>query len=107
MFYKLVWVIDSNRGGESVYLVKRTKDIVLFSEDLFYPQLFLGMYPDMYFTEQPTKEAIKTFRKKLQEVTNIIKNRNEEITLAYCYLSPDKIPNSVAIWENTGKNILP
>ncbi len=84
--------------GESAYLVKITKNIVLFSEDLFFfPQLFLGMYPDMYFTEQPAKEAIKTFSHKLQEVTNIIKSRNEELTLAYCYLSPDKIPNSVAI----------
>lgn len=43
------------------------------------------------------KEAIKTFRKKLDEVTNIIKSRNEELTLDYCYLSPDKIPNSVAV----------
>ncbi|XP_026093479.1 arachidonate 5-lipoxygenase-like [Carassius auratus] len=60
-------------------------------------ELFLGMYPDMYFTEQPVKEAIKTFRKKLEEVTNIIKIRNAELKLAYCYLSPDKIPNSVAI----------
>ncbi|XP_058629907.1 polyunsaturated fatty acid 5-lipoxygenase-like isoform X5 [Onychostoma macrolepis] len=58
---------------------------------------FLGKYPDVYFTEQPVKEAINTFCHKLQEVTNIIKSRNEELTLAYCYLSPDKIPNSVAI----------
>uniref|UniRef100_A0A8C1J3G2 Lipoxygenase domain-containing protein n=1 Tax=Cyprinus carpio TaxID=7962 RepID=A0A8C1J3G2_CYPCA len=60
-------------------------------------ELFLGMYPDMYFTEQPVKEAIKTFRHNLDEVTNIIKSRNETLTLHYCYLSPDKIPNSVAI----------
>ncbi|KAL1276669.1 hypothetical protein QQF64_036292 [Cirrhinus molitorella] len=60
-------------------------------------ELFLGMYPDMYFTEQPAKEAIKAFQHKLEEVTNTIKNRNEELTLPYCYLSPDKIPNSVAI----------
>ncbi|XP_059360571.1 polyunsaturated fatty acid 5-lipoxygenase-like [Carassius carassius] len=60
-------------------------------------ELFLGMYPDMYFTEQPAKEAIKTFRHKLDEVTNITKSRNETLTLDYCYLSPDKIPNSVAI----------
>ncbi|KAL1246747.1 hypothetical protein QQF64_034320 [Cirrhinus molitorella] len=60
-------------------------------------RLFLGMYPDMYFTEQPAKEAIKAFQHKLEEVTNTIKNRNEELTLPYCYLSPDKIPNSVAI----------
>ncbi|XP_067304188.1 polyunsaturated fatty acid 5-lipoxygenase-like [Pseudorasbora parva] len=60
-------------------------------------ELFLGMYPDMLFTEQPVKEAIKTFLKKLDEVTNIIKSRNEGLTMEYCYLSPDKIPNSVAI----------
>ncbi|XP_026118333.1 arachidonate 5-lipoxygenase-like, partial [Carassius auratus] len=60
-------------------------------------ELFLGVYPDMYFTEQPAKEAIKVFRHKLDEVTNIIKSRNEELTMDYCYLSPDKIPNSVAI----------
>ncbi|XP_073693985.1 polyunsaturated fatty acid 5-lipoxygenase-like [Garra rufa] len=60
-------------------------------------ELFLGMYPDMYFTEQPAEEAIKTFQHKLEEVTNTIKRRNEELTLPYCYLSPDKIPNSVAI----------
>ncbi|RXN30288.1 arachidonate 5-lipoxygenase-like protein [Labeo rohita] len=58
---------------------------------------FLGMYPDMYFTEQPAMEAIKTFRNKLEEVTKIIKSRNEELPLPYWYLSPDKIPNSVAI----------
>ncbi|KAK2892386.1 hypothetical protein Q8A67_012374 [Cirrhinus molitorella] len=58
---------------------------------------FLGMYPDMYFTEQPVEEAIKTFQHNLEEVKNTIKSRNEELTLAYCYLSPDKIPNSVAI----------
>ncbi|XP_067303814.1 polyunsaturated fatty acid 5-lipoxygenase-like [Pseudorasbora parva] len=60
-------------------------------------ELYLGMYPDMFFTEQPVREAIKTFRKKLDEVTNIIKSRNEGLTMEYCYLSPDKIPNSVAI----------
>ncbi|XP_056090804.1 polyunsaturated fatty acid 5-lipoxygenase-like [Rhinichthys klamathensis goyatoka] len=58
---------------------------------------YLGMYPEMCFTEEPVKEAIKTFRKKLDEVTNIIKSRNEGLTVGYGYLSPDKIPNSVAI----------
>ncbi|XDV17316.1 hypothetical protein PO909_023196 [Leuciscus waleckii] len=60
-------------------------------------ELYLGTYPEMCFTEQPVKEAIKTFRKKLDEVTNIIKSRNEGLTFDYSYLSPDKIPNSVAI----------
>uniref|UniRef100_A0A8C1UVY1 Lipoxygenase domain-containing protein n=1 Tax=Cyprinus carpio TaxID=7962 RepID=A0A8C1UVY1_CYPCA len=61
------------------------------------PQLFLGVYPDKYFTEQPVMEATTTFRKKLAEVTNIIKSRNEKLKLPYWYLSPDRIPNSVAI----------
>ncbi|XDV17318.1 hypothetical protein PO909_023198 [Leuciscus waleckii] len=60
-------------------------------------ELYLGTYPEMCFTEEPVKEAIKTFRKKLDEVTNIIKSRNEELPFDYSYLSPDKIPNSVAI----------
>ncbi|KAI2645537.1 Polyunsaturated fatty acid 5-lipoxygenase [Labeo rohita] len=55
-------------------------------------ELFLGMYPDMYFTEQPAIEAIKTFRKKLVEVTKIIKSRNEKLKVPYWYLSPDRIP---------------
>lgn len=53
----------------------------------------------MYFTEQPVMEAIENFRKKLAKVTNIIKSRNENLKVPYCYLSPDQIPNSVAIWE--------
>ncbi|XP_056090803.1 polyunsaturated fatty acid 5-lipoxygenase-like [Rhinichthys klamathensis goyatoka] len=60
-------------------------------------ELFLGTYPEMCFTEQPVKEAIKTFGEKLDEVTKEIRSRNEGLPMAYCYLSPDKIPNSVAI----------
>jgi len=71
--------------------------------NLLFPQRFLGTYPEMCFTEEPVEEAIKTFRKKLYEVTYKIKSRNEDLALTYGYLSPDKIPNSVAIW----KNILP
>ncbi|KAK7175688.1 hypothetical protein R3I93_000068 [Phoxinus phoxinus] len=68
-----------------------------FLKNLLSPQLYLGMYPEMCFTEQPVKEAIKTFRKNLKEVTNTIKSRNEGLTFDYGYLSPDKIPNSVAV----------
>ncbi|KAA0719546.1 Arachidonate 5-lipoxygenase [Triplophysa tibetana] len=60
-------------------------------------QRYLGIFPDMHFTEQPVKDAITTFRNKLDELTNTIKRRNEGLTMSYCYLSPDKIPNSVAI----------
>ncbi|KAG1930260.1 polyunsaturated fatty acid 5-lipoxygenase-like [Pimephales promelas] len=60
-------------------------------------EIFLGNYPDMYFTEQPVVEATKTFHKKLAEVTKVIKSRNENLQVPYWYLSPDRIPNSVAI----------
>uniref|UniRef100_A0A8C1MEJ4 Arachidonate 5-lipoxygenase n=1 Tax=Cyprinus carpio TaxID=7962 RepID=A0A8C1MEJ4_CYPCA len=60
-------------------------------------ELFLGVYPDAYFTEQPVKEATETFREELAKVTKIIKRRNEKLKLPYWYLSPDRIPNSVAI----------
>ncbi|XP_056615261.1 polyunsaturated fatty acid 5-lipoxygenase-like [Triplophysa dalaica] len=58
---------------------------------------FLGMYPDRHFIEEPVKEAIKTFRMKLDDLTDSIKCRNKGLTMSYSYLSPDKIPNSVAI----------
>lgn len=55
------------------------------------------MYPDEHFIEKPVKEAMVQFRKKLGEVTKVIKNRNEGKKLPYYYLSPDRIPNSVAV----------
>uniref|UniRef100_A0A3B1K3P5 Arachidonate 5-lipoxygenase a n=1 Tax=Astyanax mexicanus TaxID=7994 RepID=A0A3B1K3P5_ASTMX len=60
-------------------------------------QLFLGMYPDEHFIEKPVKKALETFREKLTEVSKLIKNRNEGKKLPYYYLSPDRIPNSVAV----------
>ncbi|XP_041866922.1 polyunsaturated fatty acid 5-lipoxygenase [Melanotaenia boesemani] len=60
-------------------------------------ELFLGMYPDEHFTEKPVKAAMDKFRKQLAEITSSIKRRNEEKKLPYYYMSPDKIPNSVAV----------
>uniref|UniRef100_A0A8B9LGI9 Arachidonate 5-lipoxygenase a n=1 Tax=Astyanax mexicanus TaxID=7994 RepID=A0A8B9LGI9_ASTMX len=60
-------------------------------------ELFLGMYPDEHFIEKPVKKALETFREKLTEVSKLIKNRNEGKKLPYYYLSPDRIPNSVAV----------
>ncbi|XP_067270689.1 polyunsaturated fatty acid 5-lipoxygenase-like [Pseudorasbora parva] len=60
-------------------------------------ELFLGQYPDVYFTEQPVVEAAEAFHQRLAEVTNIIKSRNENLNVPYWYLSPERIPNSVAI----------
>ncbi|XP_066524496.1 polyunsaturated fatty acid 5-lipoxygenase-like isoform X2 [Hoplias malabaricus] len=60
-------------------------------------ELFLGMYPDEHFIEKPVRVAQETFRKELSEVSKSIKNRNEGKHMQYCYLCPEKIPNSVAI----------
>ncbi|XP_023564167.1 arachidonate 5-lipoxygenase isoform X2 [Octodon degus] len=60
-------------------------------------QLFLGMYPEEHFTEKPVKEAMVRFRKNLEAIVSVIAERNKNKKLPYYYLSPDRIPNSVAI----------
>ncbi|KAE8280642.1 Arachidonate 5-lipoxygenase [Larimichthys crocea] len=60
-------------------------------------ELYLGMYPDEHFIEKPVKEAMEKFRKQLAEITSSIKRRNEGKRLPYYNMSPDKIPNSVAV----------
>uniref|UniRef100_A0A8C7R2I0 Arachidonate 5-lipoxygenase n=1 Tax=Oncorhynchus mykiss TaxID=8022 RepID=A0A8C7R2I0_ONCMY len=46
---------------------------------------------------KPVKEAMELFRKRLAEVSSVIKVRNEGKKLPYYYFSPDRIPNSVAV----------
>uniref|UniRef100_A0A8B9TBW1 Arachidonate 5-lipoxygenase n=1 Tax=Anas platyrhynchos TaxID=8839 RepID=A0A8B9TBW1_ANAPL len=60
-------------------------------------ELFLGMYPDEHFVEKPVKEAMAKFRKNLDEIVSTITERNKSKKLPYYYLSPDRIPNSVAV----------
>ncbi|XP_065750046.1 polyunsaturated fatty acid 5-lipoxygenase isoform X3 [Phocoena phocoena] len=60
-------------------------------------ELFLGMYPEEHFIEKPVKEAMARFRKKLDTIVSVIAERNKKKKLPYYYLSPDRIPNSVAI----------
>ncbi|XP_037660710.1 polyunsaturated fatty acid 5-lipoxygenase isoform X2 [Choloepus didactylus] len=60
-------------------------------------ELFLGMYPEEHFIEKPVKEAMARFRKNLDTIVNEIAQRNKNKKLPYYYLSPDRIPNSVAI----------
>ncbi|XP_056386362.1 polyunsaturated fatty acid 5-lipoxygenase isoform X2 [Hyla sarda] len=60
-------------------------------------ELFLGMYPDEHFVEKPVKQAIAKFSKNLEDITSFILDRNKNKKLPYYYLSPDKIPNSVAV----------
>ncbi|KAL0615839.1 Polyunsaturated fatty acid 5-lipoxygenase, partial [Plecturocebus cupreus] len=60
-------------------------------------ELFLGMYPEEHFIEKPVKEAMAQFRKNLEAIVSVIAERNKNKKLPYYYLSPDRIPNSVAI----------
>ncbi|XP_068597844.1 polyunsaturated fatty acid 5-lipoxygenase-like [Brachionichthys hirsutus] len=60
-------------------------------------ELYLGTYPDEHFVEKPVKAAMERFRKQLAEVTSSIKRRNETKNLPYYNMSPDRIPNSVAV----------
>nr|XP_055054312.1 polyunsaturated fatty acid 5-lipoxygenase-like isoform X2 [Misgurnus anguillicaudatus] len=72
----IVWALSRFQGNE-LYLV---------TEKIY-----------KHFTDQPAKEAIMIFQEKLGQVKDLIKRRNEKITIPYGYLSPNKIPNSVAI----------
>ncbi|XP_074531835.1 polyunsaturated fatty acid 5-lipoxygenase-like isoform X2 [Halichoeres trimaculatus] len=60
-------------------------------------ELYLGMFPDEHFIEEPVKEVMEKFRKQLAEITSSIKSRNKGKKLPYYNMSPDKIPNSVAV----------
>uniref|UniRef100_A0A8C6X3I4 Arachidonate 5-lipoxygenase n=1 Tax=Naja naja TaxID=35670 RepID=A0A8C6X3I4_NAJNA len=60
-------------------------------------EVFLGIYPDEHFIEKPVKEAMRKFRKNLDGITSYIAERNRNKKLPYYYLSPDQIPNSVAV----------
>ncbi|XP_061693848.1 polyunsaturated fatty acid 5-lipoxygenase-like isoform X3 [Syngnathoides biaculeatus] len=60
-------------------------------------ELYLGTYPDEHFLEKPVKASMEKFKKDLAEISGDIRKRNRERKLPYCGLSPDKIPNSVAV----------
>ncbi|XP_060943463.1 polyunsaturated fatty acid 5-lipoxygenase isoform X3 [Limanda limanda] len=60
-------------------------------------ELYLGTFPDEHFIEKPVKEAMEKFRTRLAEITSSIKRRNEGKKLPYYNMSPNKIPNSVAV----------
>lgn len=80
--------------GLSVYIASSQINVSL---SCLGPQLFLGMYPEEHFIETPVKEAMARFRKKLDTIVSVIAERNKKKKLPYYYLSPDRIPNSVAI----------
>eukprot|EP00066_Takifugu_rubripes_P002283 XP_003964111.1 PREDICTED: arachidonate 5-lipoxygenase-like [Takifugu rubripes] len=79
--------------GRSVWHLGTVWSLSQYQEN----ELYLGTFPDDHFTEQPVKAAMDKFRKQLADITYSIKKRNERKDLPYYYMSPHKIPNSVAI----------
>ncbi|KAL8177135.1 UNVERIFIED_CONTAM: hypothetical protein K2H54_042499 [Gekko kuhli] len=57
----------------------------------------LGQYHEDHFTEEEPKQLIKAFQRRLEHISEEIKNRNESLTLPYTYLYPPNIENSTAI----------
>lgn len=64
---------------------------------IFSDEKFLGDYPEQLFTEEAPKSAIASFQKKLQGISADIKKRNAQLLVAYPYLLPERVPNSIAI----------
>uniref|UniRef100_A0A8D0HKE0 Lipoxygenase domain-containing protein n=1 Tax=Sphenodon punctatus TaxID=8508 RepID=A0A8D0HKE0_SPHPU len=57
----------------------------------------LGCYPDEHFVEEVPKQLIVGFQEHLAEIFQEIEERNKSLPLAYTYLDPRNIENSISI----------
>ena len=57
----------------------------------------MGDYPYQRFTEDNILSFIDKFQKRLAEITDEIKARNEGLDIPYTYMLPENIPNSITI----------
>lgn len=57
----------------------------------------LGHFPDEHFIEEEPKRLIDTFQNRLAEISAEIDERNKSLPIAYNYLNPPQIENSIAI----------
>ncbi|XP_052052243.1 polyunsaturated fatty acid lipoxygenase ALOX15B isoform X3 [Apodemus sylvaticus] len=57
----------------------------------------LGHYPDEHFTEDAPRRSVAAFQRKLIQISNGIRERNQSLALPYTYLDPPLIENSVSI----------
>ncbi|XP_012709472.2 polyunsaturated fatty acid lipoxygenase ALOX15B [Fundulus heteroclitus] len=58
---------------------------------------YLGNYPEQRFTDKVPLEKIKTFKQQLKNLHKQIKKRNKRLELAYTYLDPKVVENSVSL----------
>uniref|UniRef100_A0A663F0Z5 Lipoxygenase domain-containing protein n=1 Tax=Aquila chrysaetos chrysaetos TaxID=223781 RepID=A0A663F0Z5_AQUCH len=57
----------------------------------------LGQYPEERFTEAEPRRIIRTFRGELEEIRDLLEERNHVATLRYNYLNPLETENSISI----------
>ena len=60
-------------------------------------QVFLGDYPECWYTEQEANLAVEKFAAKLKQIEASIIHRNKRLDVEYFYLCPSQVPNSITI----------
>uniref|UniRef100_A0A663EZT6 Arachidonate 12-lipoxygenase, 12R type n=1 Tax=Aquila chrysaetos chrysaetos TaxID=223781 RepID=A0A663EZT6_AQUCH len=60
-------------------------------------QRLLGQYLEERFTEAEPRRIIRTFRGELEEIRDLLEERNHVATLRYNYLNPLETENSISI----------
>ncbi|KAM9327816.1 polyunsaturated fatty acid lipoxygenase ALOX15B-like [Pholidichthys leucotaenia] len=88
------WMLDTFPGISTT--VQSLAAIWLLSKQST-DDVLLGQYTRDYFTEEFPCQAIKEFQEELDKLSDDIQNRNSKLALAYTYLDPKVVVNSVSI----------
>jgi len=60
-------------------------------------QIFLGVFPELHFTESAANAAATKFKANLDRLNVELKARNESPgVVSYPYMLPSLVPNSIA-----------
>ncbi|XP_074649222.1 polyunsaturated fatty acid 5-lipoxygenase-like [Tubulanus polymorphus] len=60
-------------------------------------EIFLGEYPNDYFTDLEPRDLMKKFSKAVKQISATIHERNKTREVPYVYLLPERVPSSIAI----------
>lgn len=67
------------------------------SLNVFSSKVFLGEFPEKYFTEPRVLHILEQFSHNLKEAEKKIMERNKSLEFPYEYLLPSRIPSSISI----------